>query len=124
MLKVYFVLSCAGALLGAPAASHAYGALAVGPTGYGYVWNGKTKQQAGRVAIEECEEFSKNCKVVETFNNEWASFARSPAVGRVPARTGFATGKTKKEAQKRALDACRKAGGRRCDTLFVVQDKR
>ena len=124
MLKIVFAAVCSLGLLATSSASIAHGALAVGDKGYGYSWNVKSKEKAGRAAVSECKEWNKRCTIIGTFNDEWASFARSPAVGRTEAKLGFATGKSKRQAAGKALQACQRAGGRRCVTLFVVEDTR
>ena len=124
MRKLFSAAICVVGLVAATSSGHAHGALAVGDKGYGYAWNVKSKEKAARVAIEECKEWNKRCSVIGTFNDEWASFARSPASGRVKAQIGFATGKSKRQAVSKALQNCQKAGGRRCATLFAVEDTR
>jgi hypothetical protein len=90
---------------------YSWGAIALGnqDKNYGASYNYNTKQQAIDRALAEC---GGGCEVVVTFNGGCAAFA-SEAGKMFPYGSGWST-ESRYEAERIALDYCRKYGGKDC----------
>ena len=117
----FYALSLSTIASSAPPAS-AFGALAVGECdrhGFSYDW--PSEQQAKQVAIKHCvEKGDLYCEVVETVERACAGFAVSGACG----PRGWGKGRTRNEAQQKAVEICKLNGGEECTLTAWVCDAR
>jgi hypothetical protein len=88
----------------------AWGAIAYSATDMGAGWSqGKSdRASAEREAMATCQQRGKSCVLRTAFNKQCAALA---ADGNIE---GSATSANAREAQQKAMDECRKAGGTRC----------
>jgi len=96
----------------APARADTYAAIAYSEQNGANAWSYDTDsaQAANLKALSSCAKIGDGCKVVASFSNSCAALA-------VGANKRFVAsqGDTREQAQSTALNACRSAGGTRCD---------
>lgn len=93
-----------------------YGAIAysVPDEGYGYAQGQSNQNQAEKLAMKYCKQNGKKCKSMVWFYN------RCGAVAADGKKTGWAHGDSVPEAQKSALEACKKNRGKNCQVKSSI----
>lgn len=106
-------------LFSSTAAAANFGAIAYSPSdmAYGYSYDWRTAKQAKNRARKQCrnQAGSGDCRVVTLFKRCGAL-----AVGRGGRKFGAGKGVDKGLAKKRAVNHCRKKGGRKCRAKVAI----
>jgi len=102
-------ISCKGQ--DAPLPPAPYGAVAFGDEGAeGMSWNQTSAEAAQKVALNNCAQYGKNCKLVSHFENTCGAMAKSDD----ERHSETATGPSKEQAATNAIAACRSRWGGKC----------
>lgn len=92
--------------------SRLYGAIAygAGSMAFGYAYDLPDAKAANRRALANCAKHGDDCEIVTSFSNSCAAVAAGNN-----SRFAVGQGGDERSARAMAADACRKAGGTRCE---------